>query len=107
MLMSKLRVVFENASTSEVENWNQLGLAADRRPAARPPPPWRSGARRWSASSQATGELERSIAEVENQEARPADGQMTIDRAAPTSHGVARPPKVAPGARPRTHLLAR
>jgi len=69
MLMSKLRVVFENAS-GEVEAWNQMasqqidGQFRDRR---------RSLKRRREALEriqQATGELEQRLAEVEGQDAR-------------------------------------
>lgn len=69
MLMSKLRVIFENAS-AEVESWNQMasqqidGQFKDRR---------RGFKRRREALEriqQATGELEHRLAEVEQQDAR-------------------------------------
>jgi hypothetical protein len=69
MLMSKLRVIFENAS-SEVESWNQAasqqidGQFRDRR---------RGLKRRREALERiqmATGELEQRLAEVENQDTR-------------------------------------
>ena len=77
MLMSKLRVIFENAST-EVEAWNQAasqqidGQFRDRKRALR--------RRRDTLEriQQATGELENRLAEVENQDARLME---IIDRA--------------------------
>jgi hypothetical protein len=77
MLMSKLRVVFENAS-AEVESWNQMasqqidGQFRDRRRAFR---------RRREALERiqlATGELEQRLVEVENHDARLLE---LIDRA--------------------------